>query len=262
MQLTRTILAMTLLVFLQSICFSHSMQEGRDIYQIKIYYLDNEDQDNVVNDYLKQAYLPALERLGIRDVGVFRTIEDKDSTQSAIYVLVPFQDPGHIFEIDKKLEKDEAYLKAGDSYINATYDNPPYDRIETILLSAFEKHPNYKVPELTSPREDRIYELRSYESPTEKVFQNKVKMFNDGDEIGLFERLGFNAVFYGEVIAGCHMPNLMYMTTFDDKKSRDAHWKSFVDDPVWKELSADPQYQNNVSHIDIVFLRPAEYSDF
>lgn len=29
-----------------------------------------------------------------------------------------------------------------------------------------------------------------------------------------------------------------------------------------KKLSAMPEYQNNVSHIDITFLYPAEYSDF
>jgi hypothetical protein len=53
----------------------------------------------------------------------------------------------------------------------------------------------------------------------------------------------------------------MYMTSFDDMPSREQHWKTFGADPVWKTLSASPEYQNNVSHIDIVFLHPAEYSD-
>ncbi len=62
---------------------------------------------------------------------------------------------------------------------------------------------------------DRAYELRSYESPTEKLYWNKVEMFNKGDEIGLFKRLNFNAmVFYGEVVAGSRMPNLMHLTDF------------------------------------------------
>lgn len=84
-------------------------------------------------------------------------------------------------------------------------------------------------------------------------------MFNSG-EVDLFERLGFNAVFYGQVIAGCRMPNLMYMTSFDNKASRDEHWKAFGSDPVWKSMSSDPQYQNNVSRNDIVFLAPLEFS--
>jgi hypothetical protein len=78
-------------------------------------------------------------------------------------------------------------------------------------------------------------------------------MFNAGDEIGLFNRLGFNAVFYGEVLSGARMPNLMYMTTFENQASRDAHWKAFVDDPQWKKLSTMPEYQKNVSRIEIFF---------
>jgi hypothetical protein len=84
-------------------------------------------------------------------------------------------------------------------------------------------------------------------------------MFNSG-EVELFQRLGFNAVFYGQVIAGGRMPNLMYMTSFDNKASRDEHWKAFGGDPAWKEMSSKAEYKNNVSKIDIVFLRPLGYS--
>jgi hypothetical protein len=134
--------------------------------------------------------------------------------------------------------------------------------METILLQAFSLAPKLQLPALKESRRNRIYELRSYESATEKIFQNKVKMFNEGDEIGLFKRLNFNAVFYGEVIAGGKMPNLMYMTCHENKTLRDANWKAFGNDPFWKKLSAMPEYQHNVSHIDITFLYPTEYSDY
>ncbi|MCB0471658.1 MAG: NIPSNAP family protein, partial [Flavobacteriaceae bacterium] len=58
------------------------------------------------------------------------------------------------------------------------------------------------------------------------------------------------------------MPNLMYMTTFINQEDRDEHWKAFVDSPEWKSMSTDPKYQHNVSHIDITFLYPTEYSDY
>jgi hypothetical protein len=80
--------------------------------------------------------------------------------------------------------------------------------------------------------------------------------------VDLFEKLEFNAVFYGEVIAGSHMPNLMYMTSFADMGSREAHWAAFRDHPDWLKLKALPQYQNNVSHIDRIMLRHTDYSDF
>jgi hypothetical protein len=121
--------------------------------------------------------------------------------------------------------------------------------------------PSLAKPQLTGPKTDNVYELRSYEGYTEKIFRNKVDMFNKGDEVGLFKRLGFNAVFYSEVLAGSRMPNLMYMTSFNNKAARDEHWKAFGSDPAWKKLSSDPNYQHNVSKIDITFLRATEYSD-
>jgi hypothetical protein len=87
-------------------------------------------------------------------------------------------------------------------------------------------------------------------------------MFNEGGEVALFKRLNFNAVFYGDVIAGSRMPNLMYMTSFENMTERDAHWKTFSDDPEWKALSSRTEYQNNVSKIDINLLRATDYSDF
>ena len=92
-------------------------------------------------------------------------------------------------------------------------------------------------------------------------FANKVQMFNQGGEITLFEKLGFHAVFYASVLSGAHMPNLMYMTSFENMAAREDHWKTFGADPTWKSLSSSPQYQHNVSHIDIVFLHPAPYSE-
>jgi hypothetical protein len=62
-------------------------------------------------------------------------------------------------------------------------------------------------------------------------------------------------------MAGGRMPNLMYMTTFENKASRDQHWNAFRDDAQWKQLSGMAEYKNNVSKIEIFFLHPTEYSD-
>jgi hypothetical protein len=167
-----------------------------------------------------------------------------------------------VTKLSENLKGDEVYTAAAADYLNAPYNNPPYLRMETILLRAFPLAPQMQLPMLHGAKKERVYELRSYESATEKKFENKVEMFNQGDEIGLFKRLNFNAIFYSTVIAGSKMPNLMYMTSFENKADRDEHWKTFGNDAYWKKLSAMPEYQNNVSHIDITFLYPVEYSDF
>jgi hypothetical protein len=129
-------------------------------------------------------------------------------------------------------------------------------------MRAFTNMPFMQIPKLTGVRSERIYELRSYEGPTEKMYRSKVNMFNAGDEIGLFARLGFNAVFYAEVLSGTRMPNLVYMTTFNNMASRDEHWRAFVADPQLKQLLTIEEYKNTVSKADIWLLTPTDYSDY
>lgn len=234
-------------------------QEERQYYQLKIYNFENESQSKVTEEYLKDAYIPALKRKNIAEIGVFKPIAD---SINKLFVLVPFSSIEQLDKVEKELLEDVVYKKEGGDYLTASAKNPPYSRVEVILLSAFKHMPQMKPSPLTSAREKRIYELRSYQAPTEAYLHNKIEMFNEGGEIKLFDELGFNAVFYGEVIAGPHMPNLMYLTTFEDQESRDLHWKNFGDSPVWHKMSALEKYKDNVSHIDINFLYPTEYSDY
>lgn len=250
------------IVLMSQLSIAYAGKPKREFYQLTVYHYNTEAQGKVIEQYLEFALLPALDRAGISKTGVFRAIANDTAADKRLYVLIPVNSLEMVTTIDLKLKKDAAFSKAGEEYINAVYTKAPYNRKEVILLQAFSLAPEMQLPNLTAAKKDRVYELRSYESATEKIFQNKVHMFNEGDEIGLFKKLNFNAVFYGEVIAGSKMPNLMYLTSFENKADRDAHWKAFGSDPFWKKLSAMPEYSNNVSHIDITFLRPADYSDF
>jgi hypothetical protein len=241
---------------------SYSNAAERYYYQLKIYHLKTKAQEDRLDQYLQNAYLPAMHRMGIKNVGVFIPVESDTSYGKRVYVLTPFRTWGQLENAEQKLAEDQQYLTDGKDYIAAVYNGAPYTRLETIVLRAFPKMPEPAVPELTANKTDRVYELRSYESPTESYNLNKVKMFNDGDEVALFKRLGFNAVFYSEVLAGSHMPNLMYMVTFNSMADHDKLWKIFGNDPYWKSLSAKPEYQHNVNHVDALFLHPTAYSDF
>lgn len=236
-----------------------SQKKERSLYQIKIYHLKSQQQEERLDQFLENAFLPAMNKNGVKHIGVFKPIE-KDTIQK-IYVFIPFKSFNQFQKAEQSLGTDKQFLSAGKDYLDSPHDDVPYSRLESILLTAFEGMPEASKPALSGPKKDRVYELRSYEGPTEKYFINKVQMFNKGDEIGIFNRLGFNAVFYGEVISGSRMPNLMYMTSFENKAERDKHWKSFGGDPEWKKLSAMQEYKNNVSHIDITFLYPTEYSE-
>jgi hypothetical protein len=251
-----------LLVTILSVSWSRDKKKEREFYRLTVYHFQTAAQEKALDHYFQNALLPALHLMGISTVGVFKSWANDTASDKLVYLFVPLQSLGFLEKIPGQLEKDEAYLRAGADYIHADPKNPPYTRIETIVLHAFPLAPRMQLPSLQSVKKSRVYELRSYESPTEERFKNKVHMFNEGGEIGIFKRLRFNPVFYSEVVAGSKMPNLMYMTSFENRADRDAHWKAFGSDSAWRKLSAMPEYQNNVSHIDDHFLYPADYSDF
>jgi len=248
--------------FILLLSWNTNKKTMREFYQLTVYHFKSAEQEQVLDNYFQSALVPALHRMKINNVGVFKSWANDTVTDKLMYVFYPLKSLEDVTDVSSKLKADNTYVSAASEYLDAAYDNPPYSRMETILLRAFPLAPQMQLPSLHAAKKERVYELRSYESPTEKKFANKVKMFNDGDEIGLFKRLNFNAIFYSEVIAGSKMPNLMYMTSFENRADRDAHWKTFGSDSVWKKLSAMPEYQNNVSHIDDTFLYPTDYSDF
>ncbi len=256
----RFLLLIVLLVSIRTI--NAAEKPSSEYYQLTVYHYATDSQALVIEQYLQEALIPALHRNGISNVGIFKAIANDTSANKLLYVFLPLKKLESLELLNQQLNKDQPFLSSGKTYRDALYTHPPYTRMEVILLKAFPLAPEMQLPQLKGPKSERVYELRSYESATEKIFANKVKMFNEGDEIGLFKRLNFNAVFYSSVIAGSKMPNLMYMTCFENKADRDAHWKAFSQDPYWKQLSSMPEYQKNVSRNDIVFLRPTHYSDF
>ena len=234
----------------------------QEFFAIRIYQLKTAIQEARVDSFLQQAFLPALHRQHITGIGVFKALGNDTAAIRRIYVFIPLKDLVQFASLPDQLIKDAQYRADGQSYLNAGYDDPAFVRIETILLEAFPDMPHHATPwSAQGYSAERIYELRSYEGPTEQYFANKVQMFNQGGEITLFDKLGFHAVFYASVLSGAHMPNLMYMTSFDNMAARDDHWKIFGADPTWKGLSSSPQYQHNVSHIDDIFLHAAPYSE-
>jgi len=232
----------------------------RYYYQIKVYHLKNSTQVDRVERYLKDAYIPALHKLGIKNIGVFKPITETDTIDRKIYVFVPFKTMDELEATPAKLLQDKQYLENGKDYLEVSQAaNAVYSRIETILLRAFPTAPAVTPSTLTSNKTDRFYELRSYESASEKDHASKLKMFES--ETDIFKKVNSNPIFYGQVIAGSRMPNLMYLTTYNDRKDRDDHWTAFFATDEWKKLSDMAEYKGNVSKNEQIFLHPTAYSD-
>jgi hypothetical protein len=234
----------------------------QDFYEIKIYRITDKSQERRIDAYLKDALLPALHRAGIAKVGVFKPIENDTAFGKLVYVFIPYRSIDQFIQLSDVLGKDDVYAQAGKDFLDAAYNDPPFERYENILLRAFSHMPQFRVPSYTTPVTERIYELRSYESATEAKAAKKIQMFNEGGEIAIFEKIGANAVFYAKVIVGSQKPRLMYMTTYADMKSHDDHWTAFRNSPEWKTLSTKEEYKNSTSKTKPFLLHPTDYSDF
>jgi hypothetical protein len=234
---------------------------SQEYYEIKIYHLTQKAQELRVDSFLEQAYLPALHRAGIEKVGVFKPVETDTAYGKRIYVFIPYKSLDQFSKLQDVINADQQYKVAGKSYLNTIYNNPAYARIETIILKAMAEYPEFLSPVYSTPKSERVYEMRSYESSSEMYGIKKIEMFNRGGEIAIFRKLSFNAVFFAQVIAGDRMPRLIYMPTFQNKTSQDEQWVNFRNDPDWKKLSSLEEFKNAVSKIQSFPLHPASYSD-
>jgi hypothetical protein len=233
-----------------------SGKAAREYYEIRKYHLRMGAQRDLTTAYLRTALVPALNRAGLEPIGVFDVAVGDSPTP---HVLIPHKSLESVVTLRQRLIDDAEYRKAGAPFLDAASASPAFDRMESSLLLAFEKTPKMELPGTQKPR---IFELRHYESPSERAGKKKIEMFNDAGECALFKRLGFRPVFFGETIVGPRMPNLEYMITFDNFVHRDELWKAFRVDPEWKKISGMPEYKDAeiVSHITSTLLNPAPYS--
>ncbi|MBE0537818.1 MAG: NIPSNAP family protein [Phycisphaerae bacterium] len=230
--------------------------QARDIYELKQYKCASAEQARGVDAFLEKAMIPALNRLGIEQVGVFH--ERQAVAEPTIYVLLRHRSARTVTTTTASLLQDETYLADGAAFLDAGNENRPYQRIESSLLLAFEGMRQLEAP---SKKDTRVFQLRIYESPTVKTGQKKIEMFNVG-EIDIFRKTGLNPVFFGEAITGTKIPNLTYMLGFDDAAAQDKAWQTFVKHPEWLALRAKPEYADKkiLCGITNILLKPASYS--
>ncbi len=232
---------------------------GREYYELRAYKLQNGAQPKLLNQYLSEALIPALNRQGMKPVGAFDLYLGPETP--TVYVLIPAASLEALVTSELRLAQDEEYMKAGGPFINAPAKEPAYVRMESSLMIAFEGYPKLTVPPVTAKNGARVFQLRTYESPSNGAHRRKVEMFNAG-EFDIFAKAGFWNVFFGDTLIGPRLPNLNYMLSFADLRELDEKWKAFGNDPDWKKLSGSARYNYEaiVSNINNLILRPASYS--
>jgi hypothetical protein len=237
---------------------------AREYYQILRYQLQTGPQTKLVESYFGDALIPALTRMGMGPVGAFKL--NFGSETPAFYLLIPGRSVEALATLDLRLAQDTNFLKAAEPFWNAPATAPAFLRVESSLLAAFEGWPRLTPPAAStvSPaaasaeaRSKRVFQLRTYESPSYQDHVRKVEMFHKG-EFEIFQKAGCHPVFFGDTLIGSRLPNLTYMLRFDNMQGLEKGWAAFSSDPDWKKLQASPRYSYEaiVSNISNLILGP------
>jgi hypothetical protein len=240
---------------------------GRDYYELRAYRLKPGAATVSLDRYLAKAFLPALNQRGVKNVGVFTELEvdkkavtSKPLAGSPVWVLIPHASLESFVSVGADLNAGAAVQTAGADYLNVPKASPAFDRTDTWLYRAFQGMPQMELPEFSRNRTPaRVFEMRDYESHSERAALSKMAMFNHG-EIQLMKDLGMSPVLFSQGIAGPNLPHLRYITSGADLAAHLAGWAKFGPDPRWKAMSGDPQYKDNTSKNTARFLAPTDYS--
>ncbi len=208
--------------------------------------------------FLEKALIPSLNRMAIENIGALST-EIPVEGKTSLFLFIPLSGPSQVATVMDALGNDESFLKDGKTYLETDIKKPVYTRMRSELLLAFNCFPNLAVPTQKIAKKERLFELRVYESPTERMGVLKVDMFNSG-EVPIFLDCGIQPVFFGQALVGDRMPNLTYMTVYDNATHRDDCWKKFQSHPDWAKLKVVEKYAGAVSKIHKINLLPRPYS--
>ncbi len=107
---------------------------------------------------------------------------------------------------------------------------------------------------------NRFFEMRTYYAAPGKLDALNAR-FRD-HTLALFKKHGIENVAYWTPADGDGAKNtLVYVLAYPDKKSAEASWKAFRDDPEWKKAQAESETDGPlVQKAEQLFMNPTDYS--
>ncbi len=231
--------------------------EGRKtrFYVLEQFFLENGTQPGRIHEFFSKALLPTMERLHKGPMIFLEALVTPHMPQVAAIFGVESCD--QIWSIAKGLYADKEFSRAFDQWESG---EPPYVSASASLLEATDYSPEIAVPE-KPPAAPRIFELRTYHSPTARQWKALHERFS-GPEINIFHRVGVHPILYTSTVFGADRPNLTYLTPFDTLAAREKAWSAFSADKEWirvRKESIDRSGQIS-SVIQISLYRATPYS--
>jgi len=218
-------------------------------------HMQNGSQTSRMAKWLENRLLPICQRQGFGPVGIFTVAVGPNLPTTLLLFTYP-----SLAEMETqwgKLNSDPDYAAA---VAEVEKDEPAFYRVEATLLRATPFCP----PLTPTPAGDpphKLYELRIYESPTNRQLGYLHDRFAGG-EIDIFHRSGIHPVLYADTVFGPSQPNMAYLIPFESETQREKAWAAFNADPDWVKIRADSIQHGGeiVRNITNMFLTPASFS--
>jgi len=226
-------------------------------FLLESYLLKNGGQAQRLASYLQTARLGMAGRLQtVAPALVLEALVAAHMPQ--MLVVSAFASLDEMAAMKRKLREDAPARDALTQWESG--DEPPYEELNETLLEAAGYCPALP-PAGEAGKTPRVFELRTYHSPTERQLRALHERFA-GPEIRIFHRSGIRPLLYSSTLIGANKPNLTYLTPFDDLAAREKAWAAFGADPEWVKVRAESVAQSGQmsSVIQIALLKAAAYS--
>ena len=237
-----------------------TMTSALETYELRNYRLSSEESARNFDVWMNTAGLADFKGTGVSKVGVFKPRADQEGNANTRFVLLQYDDMSDLRENARMLFRAEQSYPNAEAFLGASKDIPAYDRIETSLLTAFPGFQHLVDPE-GNGNGSRYFELRIYESSSERLAALKVEMFCEGGEIEIFNESGLNPVFFGSARIAGNFPQLTYMLVHESQEDADTAWQTFRKSEKWNALNSAPKYMGTVSTINKHLIVALPYSE-
>ncbi|MBM3749454.1 MAG: hypothetical protein FJW34_27155, partial [Acidobacteria bacterium] len=170
-------------------------------YVLENFFLKNGSQPGRINDFMRDALLPALNKVHAGPKIFMEALVAPHMPQFAL--ILGLRSLEELSSLETALWKQEELRKAAEAW-EAHPAEPPYEHTTCSLLEATDYSPEI-VPLDPAPKTPRIFELRTYHSPTYRQLKALHERFA-GPEIKIFARCGVHPLFYSSTYFGDNRP--------------------------------------------------------
>jgi len=224
-------------------------------YVVEQYQLEQGPQASRIHEFFSKALLPALDRIHPGPKIFLEAVAAPHLP--TVTAILGVESVSQIWEISQQLFADKDFSRAFDQW---EAGEEPFITSSAALLEATAYSPEIVPPE-KPPESPRIFEMRTYHSPTARQWKALHARFS-GAEIKIFHRVGVHPVFYSSTVFGANRPNLTYLIPFDNLAAHEKAWNAFGADEEWIKVRKESVERDGqiTAVIDLSLHRATAYS--